>query len=159
MNIEIIAINFLSLPHHKKIPSKNHYFGSVRKSGGKFIFAAKKMISSEELLRTFLPEWLFNYFEAVKLEQDSESLHVYLDEKKVIPKEFGNRRLISHGFDDAVTVQDFPVKGKSVYLHLRRRRWLDVNTNEVLSHKFDITHQGTRLTKEFVSFLKATNRE
>jgi len=32
---------------------------SVRKSGWKIIFAAKKMISSETLLRAFLPEWLF----------------------------------------------------------------------------------------------------
>ena len=62
------------------------------------------MISSEELLRTFLPEWLFDYFEVVKLVQEQESLHVYLDEQKVIPKEFSNRRLISHGFDDAITV-------------------------------------------------------
>ena len=117
------------------------------------------MITNETLLRAFLPEWLFDYFEVAQLEQKSESLHVYLDEKKIIPDEFASRRLISHGFDDAVTVQDFPIKGKAVYLHLRRRRWLDVNSNEILSRKFDITHKGTRLTKEFVSFLKATNRE
>jgi hypothetical protein len=117
------------------------------------------MINSEALLRVFLPEWLFDYFEVVKLEQDSESLHVHLDEKKIIPKGFVNRQLISHGFTDSVSVQDFPVKGKAVFLHLRRRKWLDVNTNEVLSQKFDIAHHGTRLTKEFVSFLKATNRE
>jgi len=117
------------------------------------------MISIEELLRTFLPAWLFDYFEVVQLEDRAESLHVHLDEKKIVPKEFSTRRLISHGFDDAVTVQDFPIKGKAVYLHLRRRRWLDVNTNEIISQKFEITHQGTRLTKEFVAFLKAANRE
>jgi hypothetical protein len=117
------------------------------------------MINSEALLRVFLPEWLFDYFEVVKFEQEQESLHVHLDEKKIIPKEFSNRQLIAHGFTDSVTVQDFPVKGKAVFLHLRRRKWLDVNTNEILSQKFDIVHQGTRLTKEFVSFLKATNRE
>jgi hypothetical protein len=117
------------------------------------------MIDTETLLRAFLPTWLFDYFEVVNLEQKSEGLHLYLDEKKVIPEVFVNRRLISHGFDDSVTIQDFPIKGKEVYLHLRRRRWLDVNTNEILSRKFDITHHGTRLTKEFVAFLKATNRE
>jgi hypothetical protein len=117
------------------------------------------MISNEELLRTFLPEWLFDYFDVVKLEQKSESLHVHLDEKKVVPDGFQSRQLISHGFTDSVTVQDFPIKGKAVYLHLRRRKWLDVITNEILSRRFDIAYQGTRLTKEFVSFLKATNRE
>jgi hypothetical protein len=125
---------------------------------GNLIFAAKNMISSDELLRTFLPDWLFDYFEVAKLEQDSESLHVHLDENRVIPEDYAGRTLISHGFTDSVTVQDFPIKGKAVYLHLRRRKWLDVNTNEILSRKFDIVHQGTRLTKEFVSFLKATNR-
>jgi len=117
------------------------------------------MISIEELLRTFLPAWLFDYFEVVQLEDRADSLHVHLDGKKIVPKEFSTRRLISHGFDDAVTVQDFPIKGKAVYLHLRRRRWLDVNTNEIISQRFEITHQGTRLTKEFVAFLKETNRE
>ena len=123
------------------------------------IFAAKKRINNETLLRVFLPEWLFDCFEAVKLEQEAESLHVYLDEKKIIPEEYASHHLISHGFDEAVTVQDFPIKGKAVYLHLRRRRWLDVNTKTILSRKFNIAHQGTRLTKEFVSFLKATNRD
>ena len=117
------------------------------------------MINNEALLRTFLPEWLFDYFELVTLEQDIASIHVYLDEQKVIPEDLSKRRLISHGFTDSVTVQDFPIKGKPVYLHLRRRRWLDVNSKEILSRKFEVTHQGTRLTKEFVAFLKATNRE
>jgi hypothetical protein len=117
------------------------------------------MISIDELLRTFLPDWLFDYFEVVKLDQGSESLHIHLDEIKIVPPEFSNRQLIAHGFTDSVTVQDFPIKGKAVYLYLRRRKWLDVNSNEVLSRKFDIVHHGTRLTKEFVSFLKATNRE
>ena len=117
------------------------------------------MINNETLLRAFLPEWLFDYFEVVELAHKHEGLHVYLDEKKIIPKEFSYRQLISHGFTDSVTVQDFPIKGKSVYLHLRRRKWLDISSNEILSRKFEIAYQGTRLTKEFVSFLKATNRE
>jgi hypothetical protein len=140
--------------------SRYPFYRVSRKIGWEsYLCRQKNMISSEDLLRTFLPEWLFDYFEVVNLEQRAESLHVHLDEKKVVPKEFVSRRLISHGFDEAVTVQDFPVKGKAVYLHLRKRRWLDVNTNQILSRKFDIAHQGTRLTKEFVSFLKATNRE
>ena len=117
------------------------------------------MIGSEDLLRVFLPEWLFDYFEVIKLEQEQESIHVHLDEKKIIPKEIQANRIISHGFTDSVTVQDFPIKGKAVYLHLRRRKWLDLDSNSITSRKFDIAYEGTRLTKEFVAFLKETNRE
>ena len=56
-------------------------------------------------------------------------------------------------------VQDFPIKGKAVYLHLRRRKWLYQDTGEIISQQFNIAYDGTRLTKEFVSFLKATNRK
>jgi len=67
--------------------------------------------------------------------------------------------LISHGFTDYSIVQDFPVKGKAVYLHLRRRKWLNKDTGEILSRKFDVHCEGTRLTKEFVAFLKESNRK
>ena len=36
------------------------------------------MVSTESLLRAFLPEWLFDYFEAVKLEDEPSILHVHL---------------------------------------------------------------------------------
>ena len=62
------------------------------------------MISNEELLRTFLPEWLFDYFDVVKLEWEQESLHVHLDEKKVVPDGFQSLQLISYGFTDSVVV-------------------------------------------------------
>lgn len=115
------------------------------------------MVSSEELLKLFLPEWLFDYFEVVKTENKTGSIKIYLDEKKIIPKEIQDQQVISHGFTDYSTVQDFPIKGKEVYLHLRRRKWLNTKTNEIFTRKFDLVYEGTRLSKEFVAFLKATN--
>ncbi|MDH6309005.1 hypothetical protein M2451_001537 [Dysgonomonas sp. PFB1-18] len=114
------------------------------------------MISSEDILRLFLPSWLFDFFELEKFTQDSFRIDVYLSEKKVMPQDSSDA-LISHGFTDYSIVQDFPVKGKAVYLHLRRRKWLNKDTAEILSQKFDIHYEGTRLTKEFVAFLKESN--
>ena len=114
-------------------------------------------MSPEEILRLFLPGWLFDYFELEKYTQDSFRIDVYLGEKKIIPDSKG--KFISHGFTDYSIIQDFPVKGKAVYLPLRRRKWLHQDTGEITSRKFDIAHDGTRLTKEFVSFLKASNRK
>lgn len=45
-------------------------------------------------------------------------------------------------------------RGDAVYLHVRRRKWLDTETNEILTKTYSIAFEGTQLTKEFVSFFK-----
>jgi len=110
-----------------------------------------------DILKTFLPCWLFDYFEAVKIEDSLNQIDIYLDEKKEVPSNLLDRPIISYGFTESYTVQDFPIRGKEVYLHIRRRKWMLTDTKQIVSRSFDIAHQGTRLTKEFVAFLKATN--
>jgi hypothetical protein len=111
------------------------------------------MLSTEEVLRFFLPSFLFDYFEVEKLSENADRLDVYLGEKKLMPDD----SLVSYGFTDYSVVQDFPIKGRAVYLHLRRRKWQNPSTGEIITRKFDIAYDGTRLTKGFVAFLKATN--
>jgi hypothetical protein len=123
------------------------------------IFAGKKMLSNEDILRVFLPSWLFDYFEVGKLNSEEYRIDVYLEEKKETPTSHQSEGVISHGFTDYSIVQDFPIKGKAVYLHLRRRKWLDTKSGKIVTSKFEIAYEGTRLTKEFVAFLKETNRE
>ena len=84
-------------------------------------------------------------------------MDIYLDEKKVLPEELYNISAISYGFTEEVTIQDFPIRGKGVYLHLRRRKWLNKVTNQIITRKIDLTYNGTDLTKDFVAFLKVTN--
>jgi transposase len=115
------------------------------------------MLSQEDILRLFLPSWLFDYFEIEKYTWDSFRIDVYLGEKKIVPNV--SCRLRSYGFTDYSIIQDFPIKVKAVYLHLRRRKWLNEDTLEITSRKFDIAYEGTRLTKEFVAFLKESNRK
>ena len=63
--------------------------------------------------------------------------------------------VISHGFTDEKVIQNFPLRGKPVYLHVRRRRWYDKATGETFSYTYDdLTAEGTKLTPEFVAFLK-----
>jgi hypothetical protein len=68
-------------------------------------------------------------------------------------------KINSSGFTEYSVVQDFPIKGKAVYLHIRRRKWQNIMTKEILSNQYDFIYSGTKLTHEFVSFLKYTNRE
>ena len=116
------------------------------------------MTDSESILRLFLPSWLFDHFELEKFTQDSFRIDVYLGEKKNLT-ETVHDNLISHGFTDYSIIQDFPIKGKAVYMRLRRRKWLNKETKEITSKKFEIVYDGTRLTKEFVAFLKEPNRK
>lgn len=80
-------------------------------------------------------------------------MHIHLDEKKSIPVEFSSRRVVFNGFTSAKKIQDYPIRGNAVYLHVRRRKWLDTETNEILTKTYSIAFEGTQLTKEFVSFL------
>ena len=56
---------------------------------------------------------------------------------------------------DYVTVQDYPMRGRPVYLHMRKNKWWDKKTNEIFSYNLELPNEeGTRLSAEFVAFLK-----
>ncbi|WP_420834730.1 ISAon1 family transposase N-terminal region protein [Aquimarina longa] len=78
-----------------------------------------------------LPELLITHFDIVKHETANDVLHLYFEEKKDVPEEFSSSIIISHGFHKEITIQDFLIRGKKVYLHIKRRRWLDKSTKEI----------------------------
>jgi hypothetical protein len=108
-----------------------------------------------DLLKVLLPELLITHFDIAKHEIQDNILHLHFEEKITTPKEEKHRILIAHGFHKAITVQDFPVRGKKVYLHIKRRRWLDKQTKQIVQRDWDLVAQGTRMTVEFAAFLKA----
>lgn len=118
----------------------------------------KKIIVLElslDLLRLILPEVLITHFNLVSHQTDQGTLHLYFEEKKDTPKEEKQRILIAHGFHKEIAIQDFPLRGKTVYLHIKRRRWLDKTTGKAVHRNWDLVAQGTRMTVEFAAFLKA----
>ena len=61
----------------------------------------------------------------------------------------------SYGFTEEKVIQDFPIRGKASYLHVRRRKWRDSSTGEIFSYSYDdLTVEGSKLSPEFVAFLK-----
>lgn len=112
--------------------------------------------SLNALIKLVLPETLCEYFEltkSVKNDKD-EIMDLYLVEKNEIPLEFRNVKLSSKGFYDEVTIQDFPIRGYQVFLHVKRRCWLNEVSGQVVSRNWDVIAQGTRITKDFAAFLK-----
>lgn len=118
--------------------------------------------SYDPLLKLVLPEPIAEYFEMTshlkEKEAKGDTLHLYLQEINTVPIEYAADRLISKGVFDEVTIQDFPIRGQKVFLHVKRRRWLNENTNKVVFRNWDLIAQGTRITKEFAAFLKELSR-
>ena len=90
------------------------------------------------------------------LDKSADRFDIYLDEKKVQLKEDKtNPDIISYGFGEYRIIQDYPIRGRTTYLHVRKRKWLDKSSNEIFSYDWDLSEfDGTRLNSEFVSFLK-----
>ena len=110
----------------------------------------------ERLLRAILPDVLIDNFDIVNFDKSADRFDIYLDEKKVQLKEDKtNPDIISYGFGEYRTIQDYPIRGRATYLHVRKRKWLDKSSNEIFSYDWDLSEfDGTRLNSEFVSFLK-----
>jgi hypothetical protein len=106
-----------------------------------------------------LPDFLVNHFEVVSLSNTEEILHLYFEEKAKPPKEFDTLELVSKGFVDEITIQDFPLRGKLVYLHIKRRRWTNKATGQIVKRDWNLVAKGTRMTQEFAAFLKEINRQ
>ena len=110
-----------------------------------------------QLAELVLPSELLRYFLIVKIEHSLTLFRIHLDEK--MEKELlDDVHFESKGFMDSVEVTDFPIRDHKVILVLRRRRWIDTRTGKSFSLplNIDITASGTRYSKEFGAFLKAT---
>lgn len=111
--------------------------------------------ADKKILDLILPQGILAYFLLTDFTSSTSEISLYLEGKNMIPEEYGSDKLISKGFFDEITVQDFPLRGKAVYLHIRRRRWLNQTTGAVVFRDWNMVAQGTRMTTEFASFLKA----
>lgn len=112
-----------------------------------------KYDAMKELLDLILPVDILAFFEVVKVSTTSDQIDIYLDEKNIPPREYGGQGVLSKGFTGTTRLQDFPLRGRAVYLHVRRRKW-QLSSGEVVSNKFSLSADGTRYSKEFASFLK-----
>jgi hypothetical protein len=105
-----------------------------------------------------LPAGLLDYFDLVKIEQKEEDLSLYLEEKNLAPNGYENVKLESKGFMPEIAVQDFPIRNNKVMLYIKRRRWLVIESGEMIKRDWDIVQKGTRITKDLGAFLKELPR-
>ena len=107
----------------------------------------------KELLDLTLLREILNSFKAENITSTSNQIDIYLDEKNIPPAEYSGQGVLSKGFTVPTSIQDFPLRGRAVYLHVRRREW-QLPSGDVVSNKFSLAADGTRYSREFASFLK-----
>lgn len=112
----------------------------------------------QQLVKFLLPEGLLDFFEIEEVYKKEEGFYIHLIEKNIAPKEYNNQKLLSKGFLPEIKIQDFPMRGKAVFLHIKRRRWLVELTGEIISRDWKLVSSGTRITQEFADFLKGLLR-
>ena len=115
------------------------------------------------LLKYLLPEYLVSYFDIVQAKtkdpKDEESpLSIYFEEKNLVPTEYVASDYHSKGFMAEIVIEDFPLRGRPVRLHIKRRRWTHKTTEQIIQRDWTLVAKGTRLTADFANFLKEISR-
>ena len=86
-------------------------------------------------------------------------LEISLEEQNNLPSSYGKEDYESKGFLPAKRIQDFPVRGKAVYLLVKRRRWRDKVSKSEIRSDYRFKAEDAKLTKELSDFLKGTGRD
>jgi len=122
---------------------------------------AAKNIMENNIVSHFLPEDLLLHFDISSVIElgnvhSKEMFHeIYLEEKNIVPDGYNASQYESKGFKGAVRIQDFPIRGKAVYLVIRRRRWRHkTDSKKIVQNNYKLIAEGSRLTKDLSDFLK-----
>lgn len=114
----------------------------------------------------FLPQGLLSHFDIVDfkelgdLQTKKDCFYIYLDAKNILAKDSDNNEFESKGFYERTLIQDFPIRGKAVYLCIRRRRWRNkIDKSIEVKSDYSFIAEGSKLTVELSDFLKDTGRD
>lgn len=55
-------------------------------------------------------------------------------------------------------IQDFPLRGRAVYLRIKKRRWRHKQTGQIIKRNFSFMADGSKFTQELSDFLKDTGQ-
>lgn len=118
---------------------------------------------NDNIIAHILPLDLLNFFSITEVQNliDEKTkqpfFKIHLEEKNNMPSGFDITQYESKGFTE-ITLQDFPIRGKAVYLVIKRRRWRNKkNEKEIIRNEFPFVADGSKLTKELSDFLKGTS--
>ena len=119
----------------------------------------KEQTKIEQVLKMLVPDTLVDYFEIKQIIENKNEWVMELEEKEdLVPKELKGKDSVLDGFCNPIEIQSFPVKGKSFYIKIIRRKWKEKGKNTAYSNDYDLHYKGMKATKEFGDFLKGAFR-
>ena len=120
----------------------------------------------KEIISFLLPAGILENFTITKIEElDEESsndkkIQIELEEKNILPQNYDSSQYESKGFYPVKLVQDFPIRGKAVYLAIKRRRWRHkIDKSEIIHNDYTLIAENSKITQELSDFLKGTGRD
>jgi hypothetical protein len=119
-----------------------------------------------DLSSLFLPSDLLTHFSVIKvlelcdINTKEGIIEIHLDENNILPNGYIASDYESKGFYPSKRIQDFPIRGKALYLCMRRRVWREkLNSNITIKSDYSFISEGSKLTKDISDFLKGTGRD
>lgn len=115
-------------------------------------------MESNALLSFLLPKEIALHFDMVSAKEEQGKIIFYLEEKNIVPTHLKGEEYESKGFFQEQSVQDFPIRGKEVYLKIKRRRWRHKESKEEVKREWNSVTKGSKLTADLADFLKEYHR-
>ena len=91
------------------------------------------------------------------IETKQEYLIIQFEEKNDLPIGYSSIEYESKGFMESKLIQDFPLRGKPVFLKIKKRRWRNKYTGSIIKRNFSFIADGFKFTIELSDFLKDTS--
>ena len=88
------------------------------------------------------------------METKEEYWEITFEEKNELPEGFSFEDYESKDFINSKLIQDFPLRGRAVFLRIKRRRWRHKSNGTIIKRDFTFTADGSKFTQELSDFLK-----
>ena len=86
-----------------------------------------------------------------------EYWEITFEEKNELPEGYSSEDYEPKDFVKSKLIQDFPLRGRAVFLRIKRRRWRHKTTKRVIKRDFSFIADGSKFTQELSDFLKDTS--
>jgi hypothetical protein len=123
----------------------------------------KRKIITHNFIENVFPSELMEYFdvsgfqELCSVKDKLEYWLIDFEEKNNLPNGFPQSEYESKGFMGSKLIQDFPIRGKGVYLRIKKRRWRHKKSGKAIQSDFSFMADGSKFTQELSDFLKGAS--
>lgn len=110
----------------------------------------------KDLLKLIVPKEITDNFKLVEIIEKDHMITLSFEElANRVPASLQGKIVVLDGYLNQIELQTFPLKDKTVYIAIRRRRWKEKgDTTASYSNTYELHIEGMKTTKEFGAFLK-----